>query len=131
MFAHYGQVCACPGCGATDDLSIDHPDGDGAEHRETLGIEAGWHFYAWLRRAGFPEGYRTMCRPCNASKRGGPACRLWHGEPGYQRCTGPEHTGDRVLPLDQFSPKDGQRTGRHSWCRNCRATAKRLKGPRS
>jgi hypothetical protein len=80
VFDRYGRVCAC--CGATDDLTIDHMDGDGAEHRAELfkdGRMAGWHFYAWLVRNGLPDGYQTLCRPCNNSKWTGERCRLDHG----------------------------------------------------
>ena len=51
VFDHYGRVCAC--CGSTEDLTIDHIDGSGAEHRAELfkdGRMAGWHFYVWLVR---------------------------------------------------------------------------------
>ena len=36
VLAHYGRVCACPGCGATDDLTIDHKNGDGRAQRIKL-----------------------------------------------------------------------------------------------
>ena len=35
-------------------------------------------FYGWLIANGFPPGYQTLCRPCNASKADSPACRLDH-----------------------------------------------------
>lgn len=78
VFEHYGTVCACPGCGATRDLTIDHVDGKGAEHRKELGIGGGWPFYAWLIREGFPEGYQALCRSCNASKGAYESCIRWH-----------------------------------------------------
>ena len=112
VFAHYGAVCSCPGCGATDDLAIDHVNGDGAEHRRTFGVR----FHALLIAEGFPDGYQTMCRPCNTSKGEGQACQLWHGDPGYQRCTGRCRL---VLPLDQFSPHLTRPGGRVSRCRDC------------
>lgn len=82
VFAHYGKVCTC--CGSTEDLTIDHPDGDGAAHREEVtgaANRAGIPFYRWLIAQGFPPGFQTMCRPCNASKINGPACRLRHSPP--------------------------------------------------
>jgi hypothetical protein len=83
VFDHYGHACACPGCGATRNLTIDHIDGQGTAHRAALfsGRQmAGWHFYAWLAENGFPEGFQVLCRPCNASKRSGTHCRLTHQE---------------------------------------------------
>lgn len=43
VFAHYGQWCAC--CRSTKRLSIDHIDGDGAEHRKQLGKHGGGDFW--------------------------------------------------------------------------------------
>jgi hypothetical protein len=75
---HYGRACAC--CGTTENLSIDHPDGDGAEHRAELfgspRAGGGTRMYAWLAARGFPEGYQVLCRPCNLSKEKGAACRM-------------------------------------------------------
>jgi hypothetical protein len=78
VFDHYGWSCAC--CGSTKRLTIDHIDGTGGEHRKELfGRQlAGWHFYRWLIRHGFPDGYQTLCFPCNLSKRDGDRCRLNH-----------------------------------------------------
>ena len=80
VFAHYGVVCAC--CGSTDQPTIDHINGGGAAHRdEVVGRSwaAGTPFYRWLIAQGFPEGFQTLCKPCNASKANHPACRLSHG----------------------------------------------------
>lgn len=63
VFDHYGWSCAC--CGSTEDLAIDHVDGDGARHREEVDAE---RLYAWLIENGFPEGFQTLCKPCNSSK---------------------------------------------------------------
>jgi len=78
VFGHYGTSCAC--CGRTDDLSIDHIGGNGHEHRqEIFGRQGGGvEFYHWLIQHGFPEGYQTLCRPCNQSKFTGDRCRLQH-----------------------------------------------------
>jgi hypothetical protein len=80
VLAHYGTECAC--CGTADDLTIDHRDGRGREHREALFGDvdrAGRDFYRWLARQGFPQGYWILCRPCNSSKGRGECCRLDHG----------------------------------------------------
>lgn len=79
VFAHYGTVCACPGCHATKDLTIDHIGGGGMAHRRDMfGHRGGLKFYLWLIREGFPSGFQTMCRPCNSSKANGERCRLAH-----------------------------------------------------
>lgn len=85
VYNHYGYVCACPGCGATEDLTIDHVNGDGASHRLELFGRAqsnggGSRWYRWLIGQGFPSDYQTLCRPCNASKWRGVRCRLDHAQ---------------------------------------------------
>lgn len=82
VFNHYGWLCSC--CGSAKNPTIDHVDGDGAEHREQLTGRhgtGGVPVYRWLVRNGFPEGFQTLCRPCNRSKGTGPACRIEHGTP--------------------------------------------------
>ena len=76
VLGHYGQVCAC--CGSTARLTIDHVNGDGAEHRAQLGNDGGWRFYLWLIRHGFPPGFQSLCFPCNQSKGIGQRCQLDH-----------------------------------------------------
>jgi hypothetical protein len=82
VFAHYGKSCAC--CGAVENLNIDHVDGRGAEHRRELfgtARRAGYPFYFWLIRQGFPGGFQTLCWPCNKSKETGERCVLDHEVP--------------------------------------------------
>jgi hypothetical protein len=79
VFGHYGRSCAC--CGTAENPTIDHVNGDGSQHREELfgnGKQAGIRFYRWLVNNGFPEGYQTLCMPCNQSKSEGERCRLDH-----------------------------------------------------
>lgn len=73
VFDHYGRACAC--CGVARQLTIDHVNGDGREHRARIGVRT---LYVWLVRNGFPDGFQTLCRPCNRSKGTGPVCRLDH-----------------------------------------------------
>lgn len=75
IFAHYGTSCAC--CGTADNLTIDHINGDGKQHREEIGKD-GNAFYVWLINNGFPGGFQVLCRPCNASKNDGDHCRIIH-----------------------------------------------------
>lgn len=74
----YGSKCAC--CGETEPyfLCIDHVDNDGARHREEIGlgrstdgrrkVGSGSIMYAWLVKAGFPEGFQLLCANCNMAK---------------------------------------------------------------
>ena len=75
VFDHYGRVCACPGCGATDDLTIDHVNGGGEQHRRQLN---GMNLYRWLVVTGFPAGFQVLCRSCNLAKGRNPACLVDH-----------------------------------------------------
>jgi hypothetical protein len=79
IFAHYGETCIC--CGTDQMLCIDHVDGDGPAHRRELfghSDRCGHEFYRWLIQQGFPDGYQTLCSPCNVSKRASERCSLDH-----------------------------------------------------
>jgi hypothetical protein len=73
VFAHYGEKCAC--CGRTSNLSIDHVNGDGAEHRLTI-PKGTPSLYKWLIENDFPDDFQVLCGPCNSSKGRGAACQL-------------------------------------------------------
>ena len=79
---HYGSTCIC--CGSGDDPTIDHVGGDGRAHREQLFNGGrgghGGQLYRWPIKNGFPEGFQTLCRPCNGSKGEGDRCKLDHGQ---------------------------------------------------
>lgn len=68
MNAYGGPVCACPGCDEDnlECLSIDHL-GSGADHREEVNGDRrdGRNLYSWLKKHGFPPGYRVLCHNCN------------------------------------------------------------------
>ena len=71
VFEHYSAgtpKCAC--CGVTDleFLTIDHLNGDGAEHRKKWGGRGGDKLYDELIREGYPYGYQVLCMNCNWSK---------------------------------------------------------------
>jgi hypothetical protein len=70
---HYSNgmfVCACCGETERDFLTIDYINGNGNKERlAVLGqLGAGWRFYKWLIKQGFPEGYAVLCMNCNMSK---------------------------------------------------------------
>lgn len=81
VFDHYGWVCRC--CGTSDDLAIDHVNGDTKAHlAQLIGEDArgrhGGQVYRWLIKNGFPAGFQTLCRRCNGSKQAGKSCRINH-----------------------------------------------------
>ncbi len=72
VLRHYGgNKLRCIGCGCKDMrvLSIDHIDGNGAEHKRTLGIQGGTNLYRWLISNSYPSGYQTLCMNCQWIKR--------------------------------------------------------------
>ena len=62
----------CVHCGEEDfkKLSLDHVNGDGAEHREALGVHSGDGFYRKLRNLGHPNDspLQVLCLSCNVKK---------------------------------------------------------------
>lgn len=74
---HYGRQCQCCGEIHIEFLSLDHKNGDGAEHRRQFYREHGHKlegslFYRWLIANQFPDNFQTLCMNCNAAKG-------WHG----------------------------------------------------
>lgn len=75
--AYGGAKCTCCSDEHLEFLSIDHIAGNGAEHRRQLMAETGWtsksanmcgsHFYLWLKKQGYPPGFRVLCMNCNFS----------------------------------------------------------------
>lgn len=66
MAAYGGPKCAL--CGSTEQLQIDHITGGGTVHRiATFGADrSGRIFWHWLKKKGYPPGYRVLCRSCNS-----------------------------------------------------------------
>ena len=72
IIEHYsnGMMC-CAHCGIDDleVLTIDHIEQNGAEHRRQVGIRGkgtdGINLRPWLKRNGYPPGYRVLCFNCN------------------------------------------------------------------
>lgn len=74
--AYGGYKCAC--CGETEPLflTIDHIENNGAEMRRNgTHSRGGTHFYQWLRKSGYPNGFQVLCMNCNLGKhRNGGVC---------------------------------------------------------
>ena len=68
VLSHYSDgKLVCVRCGESDMacLTIDHINGGGNAHRKVIGS----HFYSWLIKQGFPEGYQTLCMNCQMKKK--------------------------------------------------------------
>lgn len=65
VFERYGKACACCGEKHSEFLCIDHLNGGGIKHRKKINTHGGTEFYAWLKRNGYPQGFRTLCHNCN------------------------------------------------------------------
>jgi hypothetical protein len=126
---HYGRICACPGCGSADRLSIDHVNGDGRAHRiELFGrTDESTGMCRWLIDKGFPDNppIQLLCISCSTSKGDGPACHIDHFGTGFKRCPCPEHEGPNPLPLSEFHRDLSTRDGVYAWCRACKNRAER------
>lgn len=71
VFEAYGGVrCSCTKCPESIDnlifYTIDHINGGGNDHRRNIG-RGGIAIYRWLKKNGYPDGYRVMCWNCNAA----------------------------------------------------------------
>ena len=61
----YGGVCVCCDTSEFEFLTIDHINGGGRKHLDSLG---GHDIYAFLKRSGYPKDeYQLLCMNCNFS----------------------------------------------------------------
>jgi hypothetical protein len=70
VLSHYGNgKLVCTKCGYDKDISaltIDHINGGGRKHRESLDTTK---FYSWLKNNNYPKGFTTLCQNCQWLKR--------------------------------------------------------------
>lgn len=59
--------CACCGETTVEFLCIDLIFGGGNKHRRETGTLTG-KMYRWLKKSGFPEGFRVLCHNCNMAR---------------------------------------------------------------
>lgn len=64
VIAAYGGKCACCRERRIEFLTIEHPLGDGKEHRNRCGKD-GHSVYYDLRKRKFPPGFEVLCFNCN------------------------------------------------------------------
>jgi hypothetical protein len=61
----YGEECDCCGEDSKEFLNIDHINGGGNQHRKEVGHSC--QFLRWLKRNGYPNGFRILCFNCNCA----------------------------------------------------------------
>ncbi len=70
VWNHYSAgKFVCARCGYADQraLSLDHIEGNGAEHRRRVG--SGSNLYRSLIKEGYPPGFQVLCMNCQQVKR--------------------------------------------------------------
>ncbi|MBT9158764.1 MAG: hypothetical protein DDT26_00011 [Dehalococcoidia bacterium] len=66
VLRHYGGECEACGEREPDVLTVDHIQGNGAEHRKEVPAS---QIHAWLIKNEFPRGFRVLCFNCNHRSR--------------------------------------------------------------
>lgn len=62
--AYGGSKCSCCGETRVEFLTIDHIDGNGGVSRDAT-HRKGEGLYRWLKKNGWPSGFRVLCMNCN------------------------------------------------------------------
>lgn len=92
--SHYGGKCHCCGESRYEFLAIDHANNNGSEHRKSLRPTERREIYVWLKKNGWPEGFRILCHNCN--------CAIgWYGYCPHQ-ANRPEPTPEATAPPPKF-----------------------------
>ncbi len=58
---HYGHQCSIPECSNTEDLCIDHINGENVDYKYRYGSK----LWRWIIKNNFPSGFRILCHYCN------------------------------------------------------------------
>ena len=75
IFDALGRKCSCCGESHMAFLTVDHTNGDGAEHKRKLGSRSGLGMYRDIVRQGIPKDrFRILCMNCNWATRTGKEC---------------------------------------------------------
>lgn len=68
VFGAYGGECYCCHLKDIRFLTLDHINGDGAEHRKRENTKSGQHTYKWIKKNNFPQDiFRVACFNCNCA----------------------------------------------------------------
>ena len=67
--AYGGENPACQCCQESilEFLCIDHIAGGGNKDRQEKGKQGGGVWYSWLKKQGWPKGFRVLCHNCNSA----------------------------------------------------------------
>lgn len=72
VFGHYGGGCSCCHVKELVFLAIDHIGGRKNSPKDSP--RAGNSFWRWLKRNGYPKGFRVLCHNCNWAVAFGRTC---------------------------------------------------------
>lgn len=113
IITHYGGKCDCCGESAIEFLAVDHVNGGGNRQKKEIGCSG---LYCWLKRNGFPKGFRVLCHNCNQSLAAYGYCP--HHNPEKRLVCPPKavyqypkfcKNGHRMIPANCKVGKDGYR----------------------
>lgn len=97
-FTAYGHKCLSCSETSTDKLEIDHLNGQGNKHRDSIfgyghNSPGGWNFYRVLKQAGYPQdqGLALICKDCHDLKHGRLPSEERKGPPAYQKIDQPTY----------------------------------------
>jgi len=65
VISAYGGKCVCCGEILLEFLTMDHENGGGNKHIQSVG--GAGKFYHWLRKKKYPTGFRVLCFNCNSA----------------------------------------------------------------
>lgn len=75
MVEAYGGACSCCGEREVGFLTLEHVNGDGAKHRESLRTLGGYAVWRDLKKRGWPtDGYTILCWNCHMATCWGRTC---------------------------------------------------------
>lgn len=64
----YGRKCACCGELESKFLAVDHINGNGNQHRFSVGGNKKSPILRWLIKNNFPKDFQLLCHNCNMAK---------------------------------------------------------------
>ena len=69
VLQHYSSsstpYCACCRTPVLEFLALDHIEGGGTRHRRSFKSNSSVSVYSWVKKNGFPSGFRVLCHNCN------------------------------------------------------------------
>ncbi len=68
VLSHYGGKCICCGIDVYEFLAMDHKEGSGNEHRQSVTGSKKALPYRWFIQNNFPPEFQIHCHNCNMAK---------------------------------------------------------------